>query len=126
MSPTALSRRSSRHNRALRRLSVVWARRFHRFCRSLPSHKSALLFLFTNPHAATEIDKALTIRRGLITHRRRQRFLVRQAVARGDLFMRRKVFLISRLFQNRDRKSTRLNSSHLGISYAVFCLKKKK
>src|SRR5258705_5067316 len=28
-----------------------------------------------------------------------------------------------RLWQ--DRKSTRLNSSHLGISYAVFCLKKK-
>src|SRR5947199_5975808 len=25
-----------------------------------------------------------------------------------------------------DRKSTRLNSCHLGISYAVFCLKKKK
>src|SRR5256885_7835359 len=28
--------------------------------------------------------------------------------------------------QYRDRKSTRLNSSHLVISYAVFCLKKKK
>src|SRR5437899_6516378 len=27
--------------------------------------------------------------------------------------------------QRSDRKSTRLNSSHLGISYAVFCLKKK-
>src|SRR5256885_10811144 len=27
---------------------------------------------------------------------------------------------------NSDRKSTRLNSSHLVISYAVFCLKKKK
>src|ERR1039458_7154478 len=27
---------------------------------------------------------------------------------------------------HRDRKSTRLNSSHLGISYAVFCLKKKR
>src|SRR5256885_15385326 len=27
---------------------------------------------------------------------------------------------------DRDRKSTRLNSSHLVISYAVFCLKKKK
>src|SRR5262245_62472385 len=27
---------------------------------------------------------------------------------------------------NDDRKSTRLNSSHLGISYAVFCLKKKR
>src|SRR5262245_2032725 len=28
-------------------------------------------------------------------------------------------------FSEEDRKSTRLNSSHLGISYAVFCLKKK-
>src|SRR5438034_6152658 len=28
--------------------------------------------------------------------------------------------------QDRDRKSTRLNSSHTVISYAVFCLKKKK
>src|SRR3989442_9889929 len=28
--------------------------------------------------------------------------------------------------KNRDRKSTRLNSSHVRISYAVFCLKKKK
>src|SRR5437899_2234536 len=31
----------------------------------------------------------------------------------------------ARLVDDRDRKSTRLNSSHLGISYAVFCLKKK-
>src|SRR5256885_1666726 len=30
-----------------------------------------------------------------------------------------------RLFSQLDRKSTRLNSSHLVISYAVFCLKKK-
>src|SRR3712207_8604024 len=28
--------------------------------------------------------------------------------------------------RSRDRKSTRLNSSHANISYAVFCLKKKK
>src|SRR5437870_10805956 len=28
--------------------------------------------------------------------------------------------------RRRDRKSTRLNSSHVAISYAVFCLKKKK
>src|SRR5262245_64816028 len=45
-------------------------------------------------------------------------------------------WLISKLYSNpdsekniyrfvEDRKSTRLNSSHLGISYAVFCLKKK-
>src|SRR5690242_21516062 len=32
----------------------------------------------------------------------------------------------SRLLRYRDRKSTRLNSSHMSISYAVFCLKKKK
>src|SRR5256885_5948410 len=30
------------------------------------------------------------------------------------------------VYFTRDRKSTRLNSSHLVISYAVFCLKKKK
>src|SRR5690554_7314593 len=30
------------------------------------------------------------------------------------------------LRQTQDRKSTRLNSSHVRISYAVFCLKKKK
>src|SRR5207302_10745421 len=32
----------------------------------------------------------------------------------------------SRRFTAEDRKSTRLNSSHVKISYAVFCLKKKK
>src|SRR3712207_7915468 len=34
--------------------------------------------------------------------------------------------LITLLRDRRDRKSTRLNSSHANISYAVFCLKKKK
>ena len=33
---------------------------------------------------------------------------------------------LDRLFRDEDRKSTRLNSSHALISYAVFCLKKKK
>src|SRR3712207_7204355 len=32
----------------------------------------------------------------------------------------------ARRLPRRDRKSTRLNSSHANISYAVFCLKKKK
>src|SRR5258708_3272780 len=35
------------------------------------------------------------------------------------------VLLAQRLFRRQDRKSTRLNSSHQIISYAVFCLKKK-
>src|SRR3712207_7845673 len=34
--------------------------------------------------------------------------------------------LLGRIEATRDRKSTRLNSSHANISYAVFCLKKKK
>src|SRR5256885_13306396 len=34
------------------------------------------------------------------------------------------VLLRARAIENQDRKSTRLNSSHLVISYAVFCLKK--
>src|SRR5262245_64076563 len=34
--------------------------------------------------------------------------------------------LMEAMARSGDRKSTRLNSSHLGISYAVFCLKKKK
>src|SRR5690349_23962970 len=34
--------------------------------------------------------------------------------------------LIEAAFARTDRKSTRLNSSHVEISYAVFCLKKKK
>src|SRR2546426_6704030 len=33
---------------------------------------------------------------------------------------------LTALLRRQDRKSTRLNSSHLVISYAVFCLKKKK
>src|SRR5262245_54803586 len=40
-----------------------------------------------------------------------------------------RLVLVANIAQNvadQDRKSTRLNSSHLGISYAVFCLKKKK
>src|SRR5205814_10235969 len=43
--------------------------------------------------------------------------------ANGIVFRARDLLVHQRT--KRDRKSTRLNSSHLGISYAVFCLKKK-
>src|SRR3712207_9301239 len=36
------------------------------------------------------------------------------------------LMLVHTYFLYQDRKSTRLNSSHANISYAVFCLKKKK
>src|SRR5690242_17378496 len=38
----------------------------------------------------------------------------------------RKLPALNRILARQDRKSTRLNSSHMSISYAVFCLKKKK
>src|SRR5690349_25156076 len=41
----------------------------------------------------------------------------------GDAY---RVAMIRRAQKPSDRKSTRLNSSHVEISYAVFCLKKKK
>src|SRR3989442_6360679 len=47
---------------------------------------------------------------------RRQQHVLRGGIDGGPGRARRR----------RDRKSTRLNSSHVRISYAVFCLKKKK
>src|SRR5690554_7452469 len=41
-------------------------------------------------------------------------------------FMQRFAPHLTKEMVERDRKSTRLNSSHVRISYAVFCLKKKK
>src|SRR5438309_4298508 len=44
----------------------------------------------------------------------------------GPGSLRRMTFVIPSAAEESDRKSTRLNSSHSSISYAVFCLKKKK
>src|SRR2546422_5491093 len=49
-----------------------------------------------------------------------------QAVERHALNARGAIALVSGRIDEADRKSTRLNSSHGYISYAVFCLKKKK
>src|SRR5437868_8841251 len=53
-----------------------------------------------------------------------------RAQRRSELLLRRHALLRDRRAKSRrsrrDRKSTRLNSSHVSISYAVFCLKKKK
>src|SRR2546421_5724577 len=80
---------------------------------------SFVFFFFFNDTATTEIytlslHDALPISRGLF-HR---------AVLQSGGF-EPFAFVPSRRVQ-RDRKSTRLNSSHDQISYAVFCLKKKK
>src|SRR5207253_8909990 len=60
----------------------------------------------------SESDRLLQRIRALVVELRR---LEQERADRRELLRRR-----------RDRKSTRLNSSHVAISYAVFCLKKKK
>src|SRR5437773_5927573 len=50
-----------------------------------------------------------------------------QVGQQSDAASRREVqMMLAQMEANLDRKSTRLNSSHITISYAVFCLKKKK
>src|SRR3712207_8835970 len=51
--------------------------------------------------------------------------LAEKARKEGLLALEAQVKAIEDPFLKRDRKSTRLNSSHANISYAVFCLKKK-
>src|SRR5438045_9705901 len=88
---------------------------------------SVLLFFFFNDTPTTEIytlslHDALPILSESEQSHGRTRCRLRQPepVRRPEPRPRQAVRL------RRDRKSTRLNSSHLGISYAVFCLKKKK
>src|SRR2546427_2660713 len=75
------------------------------------------LFRSRGPHSDVErvslqpIDRKAVDETGLENERERAR----------PAGFREKVFV-----ERRDRKSTRLNSSHSQISYAVFCLKKKK
>src|SRR5256885_10319488 len=78
-------------------------------------HHPCFSFFFFNDTATTEIY-TLSLHDALPIFR---------ALADGHVWRhgRRGVPAIDRA---KDRKSTRLNSSHLVISYAVFCLKKKK
>src|SRR5438045_6083310 len=64
-----------------------------------------------------------------LEHLDAQRLGLRELEGRGGNRLgrgRRREPAVGRHVRRLDRKSTRLNSSHLGISYAVFCLKKKK
>src|SRR3712207_7033887 len=67
---------------------------------------------------------ALTVRAALLLRRAVDdgRRAARPSAAAGRLLPPP----LARLVRAQDRKSTRLNSSHANISYAVFCLKKKK
>src|SRR2546430_5459021 len=77
------------------------------------------LFFFFNDTATTEIY-TLSLHDALPIYERRRR--VALPLLRGH----RRHDPLRGLEVLQDRKSTRLNSSHSQISYAVFCLKKKK
>src|SRR3989442_11404691 len=91
----------------------------------------SLFFFFFNDTATTEIY-TLSLHDALPIWIARNSSIARPIVRRGG----REPMLsqpssrigvaCSKKFKNADRKSTRLNSSHVRISYAVFCLKKKK
>src|SRR5688572_33185782 len=80
-------------------------------------------FFFFNDTATTEIyTLSLHDALPICSRPTRRRWRGGTRTARGGFCRRRRGPGRSR----RDRKSTRLNSSHSQISYAVFCLKKKK
>src|SRR5438477_6118325 len=64
--------------------------------------------------------------RGSAGARDRRRAHLGPRVAAAEFVSVRVPLLGRALVARLDRKSTRLNSSHMSISYAVFCLKKKK
>src|SRR2546430_10228427 len=86
--------------------------------------RSFLFFFFFNDTATTEIY-TLSLHDALPISSRvhRPRFVL--AVSGGLGSVARGIFHHPTRCRRRDRKSTRLNSSHSQISYAVFCLKKK-
>src|SRR2546426_11168199 len=98
----------------------------------------SFFFFFFNDTATTEIytlslHDALPISATTARHRQQPRevsflFTVPPRVATACTFLLRRSPRpdMRRTHWTSDRKSTRLNSSHLVISYAVFCLKKKK
>src|SRR2546426_9025878 len=77
-------------------------------------------------HDALPIFSLVTRLGGLVVFRDLTRDSAWVALDREEAFRKFRQLAESRVKSRKDRKSTRLNSSHLVISYAVFCLKKKK
>src|SRR3712207_8041162 len=96
-----------------------------------PSHLSWSFFFF-NDTATTEIytlslHDALPICRGARVEQAGRHVVERgHPVEQAELLEDESDVARPQGRQRPDRKSTRLNSSHANISYAVFCLKKKK
>src|SRR5699024_12466317 len=90
-------------------------------------------FFFTPPPPPRDLPSSPTRRSSdLSVFRRTRRNRVGGKIGEMGVFIIERKRLLKALLksleeeQRPDRKSTRLNSSHVSISYAVFCLKKKK
>src|SRR2546427_4647031 len=98
-----------------------------------PPPRSTLFPYTTLFRSSSRADHEVRGLRAPKGRRRLMRFLIVGAGSIGSRHSRNLVSLGHRVLvwdtdreRSRDRKSTRLNSSHSQISYAVFCLKKKK
>src|SRR2546430_11846020 len=88
-------------------------------------HHTAALFFFLmirRPPRSTLFPYTTLFRSAIL--RRRQQFIDCLFVSIRGAVVKERLHVGGR--KGKDRKSTRLNSSHSQISYAVFCLKKKK
>src|SRR5690242_21104993 len=84
----------------------------------------SILWLTAAPAASWAQERSVTLDEAIRLAERVQPDVVRASTAvRTAGAQRRNAW---GAFMPKDRKSTRLNSSHMSISYAVFCLKKKK
>src|SRR5258707_15351268 len=90
----------------------------------LPATLDIFLFFFFNDTATTEIY-TLSLHDALPIFHRRTYLIVVHVSQRKQRLVHPKASPPD-VRGEEDRKSTRLNSSHANISYAVFCLKKKK
>src|SRR3712207_8326493 len=99
------------------------------------AHMNVFLFFFFNDTATTEIytlslhdalpiyslSNSISVTDVPSNLRQLEQYARGLDIRQPQVSIRAKIILIDRT----DRKSTRLNSSHANISYAVFCLKKK-
>src|SRR5262245_64262091 len=93
---------------------------------TLSLHDALPIYHVRGPHPGVDDDDRPRRQRHRAQHFERRR---RDAgEERDDVVEQADLRLVQELpeIADQDRKSTRLNSSHLGISYAVFCLKKKR
>src|SRR5690625_7123058 len=106
------SRRSAREEAERERMTHIYCT--HYITRPRRRHQPSNFQFMSRPVRPSPETQTT---RGSITQPRRSRTLSVET---------RRGWPVAVEWNGRDRKSTRLNSSHVAISYAVFCLKKKK